>query len=50
MSQHDLSVILYVIAALCFAAATIGVSAKWVGLVPLGLLAWVLVPLITTAF
>jgi hypothetical protein len=50
MSQHDLSVILYVIAALCFAFAAIGVSAKRVGLVPLGLLAWVLVPLITTAF
>ena len=39
MSQHDLSVILYVIAALCFAAATIGVSVQRVGLIPLGLLA-----------
>lgn len=49
MSQHDLSVILYVIAALCFAAAALGVNLR-IGLVALGLLFWVLVPLITTAW
>jgi hypothetical protein len=50
MSQHDLSVILYVIAALCFTLATFGRLPVGFNLVPLGLLAWVLVPLITTAF
>jgi hypothetical protein len=49
MSQHDLSILLYIVAALCFAAAAIGINVR-VGLVALGLLAWVLVPLITTAF
>jgi hypothetical protein len=40
-----LTVILLVIAAACFALATVGVRAK-VDLVPLGLLAWALVPLL----
>jgi len=43
--MHMLDVILYVVAALCFAVATIGVGAR-VNLLALGLLAWVLVPLL----
>ena len=48
MDWQLLYVILYVAAALCFLAATFGVPAK-ISLVALGLLLWVLVPLIQTA-
>jgi len=40
-----LTIILYVIAAVCFGLAAAGVPSR-VAWVPLGLLAWVLVPLI----
>lgn len=45
--MHTLDVILYIVAAVCFALAAVGVNAR-VGLVALGLLAWVLVPLLNT--
>lgn len=38
----SLDLILYVIAAVCFALAAFGVQPGKVGLVPLGLFAWVL--------
>ena len=43
--MHALTIVLYVIAALCFGLAAAGVSSR-VNLVALGLLAWVAVPLI----
>ena len=46
--MHTVDLILLIVAALCFAAATINTSAR-VNLVAAGLLAWVLVPLITVA-
>jgi hypothetical protein len=48
--MRTLDLILYVVAALCFlVAASNKVSADKINLVALGLLAWVLVPLITLA-
>ena len=41
--------ILYLIAAICFALAAIGVAVHRINLIALGLLAWVLVPLIHQA-
>ena len=46
--MHVLHLVLYIAAALCFLAATFGVSAR-ISLLALGLLLWVLNPLITTA-
>jgi hypothetical protein len=46
--MHTLYVILYLIAAVCFAAAALGAPVRRVNLVAAGLLAWVLVPLIAT--
>jgi hypothetical protein len=43
---HTVDLILYVIAAVCFALAAFGVATNRVNLLALGLLAWVLVPLI----
>jgi len=43
--MHTLTIVLYVIAAVCFGLAAAGVPSR-VAWVPLGLLAWVLVPLI----
>lgn len=49
--MHTLYFILLILGALCFAAATIGQAAlttgrRAIGLLPLGLLFWILVPLI----
>jgi hypothetical protein len=41
-----LTVVLYLIAAICFALAALNVDGRRVNLVAVGLLAWVLVPLI----
>jgi hypothetical protein len=43
--MRTLDTVLLIIGAACFALATFGVKAR-VDLVPLGLLAWILVPLI----
>lgn len=43
-----LNLILYLITAICFGAAALNVAAGRVNLIALGLLAWVLVPLIAT--
>lgn len=43
-----LNLILYLLAAVCFAAAALNVAAR-INLVALGLLFWVLVPLIAAA-
>jgi len=43
-----LNLILYLLAAICFAAATLNVGAR-INLVAAGLLCWVLIPLIGTA-
>lgn len=43
--MHIITVILLIVAASCFALAALGVPSR-VSWVPLGLLAWVLVPLI----
>lgn len=47
--MHTVYLILYVVAAVCFALAAFGVLVERVNLLALGLLAWVLVPLIMTA-
>jgi len=43
--MHIITVILLIVAAICFGLAALGVPSR-VAWVPLGLLAWVLVPLI----
>jgi len=43
--MHTIDLILLIVAAVCFGLAAFGVPAR-VAWVPLGLLAWVLVPLI----
>lgn len=47
--MKTLDIILYVLAAFCFFLAAIGVNHERVNFLALGLLAWVLVPLITLA-
>lgn len=47
--MRTLYLILYIIAAACFLATALGIAPKRVSLLPLGLLAWVLVPLIIEA-
>jgi hypothetical protein len=47
--MHALYLVLYIIAAVCFALAAADRVTARVNLVALGLLAWVLVPLIQTA-
>lgn len=46
--MHTWHMILYIAAAICFLLAAVGINAR-VGLVALGLLLWVLNPLITEA-
>lgn len=46
--MHTASLVLYVLAAACFALEALGVNSR-LDLMPLGFLAWVLVPLIHTA-
>lgn len=46
--MRTLDIILYVIAAVCFVLAAVNVTSR-VNLLAAGLLAWVLVPLITLA-
>lgn len=45
--MHIITVILLIVAAICFGLAALGVPSR-VSWVPLGLLAWVCVPLIAT--
>ena len=44
-----MSLVLYLIAAICFGLAAFGVGGGRINLVALGLLAWVLVPLLGAA-
>jgi hypothetical protein len=46
--MHTVTLILYIIAAICFALAAFGIVASRVNFVALGLFAWVLVPLLAT--
>lgn len=47
--MNTVNLILLLIAAVCFALAAFGVATQRVNLLALGLLAWVLVPLIALA-
>lgn len=44
--MRTLDLVLYLIAAICFALAALGVASSRINLVAAGLFAWVLVPLI----
>lgn len=46
--MHALELICYILAAVCFAFAALGVAPDRVNLLALGLLAWVIVPLAHT--
>jgi hypothetical protein len=48
--MHNIHVLLYVLAFICFILTAFGVTVRKVGLIALGLACWVLVPLLETGF